>query len=318
MGEVWRSIRLAASMLAVTALLLLAAGIMLLSLSPPEKREGLLQIVPCASGVEAVANASTRFARKPLGVAWVDPNVWGAGLAGSEGLEGHARVLCEPGGPLRIEVDFRSPRWGSPIEVLAYPSVAYGLKPWNRSADLQGGVEPLPLPLRLRELPTITLSVEYRVLEPSERFNVAYDLWIVRKPAAGVRPGDLEVMVWLSWRNSTPLGYLAKVVKIPVFVNGSARELEWEVWVASREGEGWDYVAFLPRQALAGGAVSLNLNLFIDYSLSTLSELRPGRWYPNYAEELYLASIELGSEVFRSPTMLLRWEILRYEIVVQP
>lgn len=318
MPGVWSDVRSALLASTVALLLLLAAGVTFLFMFPPERREGVLQVVPCVSEAEAVANASSPFARTPLGVASVDPNLWGARLIEDERLEGYASIRCEPEGLLRIKVDLSSSSRGSPVEVLAYPSVVYGLKPWDSKAEHPGGVEPLPLPLRLRELPLITALAEYAVIMRSARFNIAYDMWIVRKPAAGAGPGDLEVMVWLSWSNVTPPGYLARVVEIPAVVNGTRRALKWEVRVIPQTGAGWAYIAFLPQQPIERGAVALNLTLFIHYSLSVLQELQPDRWHSRYTEELYLTSIELGSEVFHSHRVLLEWEIHRYVITVHP
>lgn len=312
--EIRRGIRSTAALVALAALILLTFGAMFLITRFFQMPKGSLEIVPCSHDLEAVANASYPFMRKRLGVASADPNLWGVALMGDEELEGYVRIRCTAKGPVRVEVNLKPSGVKRPVEVLAYPSVIYGRKPWDNPAEHLEVSDLLPLPLRLSELPRITLYAEYTVREGT-RYNIAYDLWLVREPSgSGAGPGDVEVMVWLSWRDCSPAGYLAKVVEIPAVVNGTPQTLKWNVWVHPRVGAGWAYVAFLPQRPVERGAVALNLSNFIQYTLITLSELQPGRWSTAYFNDLYLASIELGSEVFYSDHATLVWELWRYSI----
>jgi len=133
-----------------------------------------------------------------------------------------------------------------------YPEIMIGRKPWGKSYANGYGV---PFPMRVRDAKPFIVSF-YICLErysPDMNLNIAADAWIVREPIAkspGTPPGsgDLEVMVWLFSNNLNPAGNKVGETRIPIALNGTVVDAEWEVWrMDSVTWGGWQYIAFKPK-----------------------------------------------------------------------
>jgi hypothetical protein len=133
-----------------------------------------------------------------------------------------------------------------------YPEIIIGRKPWGKSYANGYGV---PFPMRVRDAKPFIVSF-YICLErysPDMNLNIAADAWIVREPIAkspGTPPGsgDLEVMVWLFSNNLNPAGNKVGETRIPIALNGTVVDAEWEVWrMDSVTWGGWQYIAFKPK-----------------------------------------------------------------------
>jgi hypothetical protein len=133
-----------------------------------------------------------------------------------------------------------------------YPEILIGRKPWGKSYANGYGV---PFPMRVRDAKPFIVSF-YICLErysPDMNLNIAADAWIVREPIAkspGTPPGsgDLEVMVWLFSNNLNPAGNKIGETRIPIVLNGTVVNAEWEVWrMDSVTWGGWQYIAFKPK-----------------------------------------------------------------------
>jgi hypothetical protein len=133
-----------------------------------------------------------------------------------------------------------------------YPEIMIGRKPWGKSYANGYGV---PFPMRVRDAKPFIVSF-YICLErysPDMNLNIAADAWIVREPIAkspGTPPGsgDLEVMVWLFSNNLNPAGNKIGETRIPIVLNGTVVNAEWEVWrMDSVTWGGWQYIAFKPK-----------------------------------------------------------------------
>jgi hypothetical protein len=133
-----------------------------------------------------------------------------------------------------------------------YPEIMIGRKPWGNSYANGYGV---PFPMRVRDAKPFIVSF-YICLErysPDMNLNIAADAWIVREPIAespGTPPGsgDLEVMVWLFSNNLNPAGNKVGETRIPIVLNGTVVDAEWEVWrMDSVTWGGWQYIAFKPK-----------------------------------------------------------------------
>jgi len=298
--------------IALLALMLLALPIVYF-FTPTTQRRLLerLVVVPCGVGAEAVADARRLFAWQSIGIASVDPNLWGLQrYEGSDLVKGYARAACVPGGPLYFETRLHADIGLNPWDVVAYHEVIYGLKPWGVDPTHPAPREPLVLPLRVAELPRVVALASFSIGNASTGFNIAYDLWLKRRPdTSGAKQGDMEVMVWLHWRNATPAGIPVKVFEVPTVVNGKLEKLNWSAWLQRSVGEGWVYIAFTPPEPLSG-EVAVDLSHFVGLAGQVLREELG--WARETVDNLYLMSVELGSEVFFSRSISLSWRLDRY------
>ncbi len=276
---------------------------------------GRLILVPCSVGAEAVADASRLSVWRSIGTASVDPNLWGLQhYEGSKLVEGYARVVCEPGKPLFFDARLRVNTSMHPWSVVAYHEVIYGVKPWGVDPVHPAPQEPLVLPVRVSELPRVVALTSFSIGEASTGFNVAYDLWLKRKPGTGgVGRGDVEVMIWLHWRNATPAGRPVRVFEVPTVINGKLERLNWSAWLQHSVGGGWVYVAFTPPGPLAGEVV-VDLLHFVGLAGRVLREELG--WAQETVDNLYIMSIEFGSEVFFSRSISLSWRLDRFLLYV--
>jgi len=297
------------------ALLLASLAVYLSSLSARRRLLGRLVLVPCGAGAEAVASARRLFAWRSIGAASVDPNLWGLQrYEGSDLVEGYARVACEPGRPLSFETMLRANISLNPWDVVAYHEVIYGVKPWGVDPAHPAPQEPLVLPARAADLPRVVALTSLRIGEATTGFNIAYDLWLKRRPGAiGVERGDVEVMVWLYWRNATPAGRPVKAFEVPTVVNGRLEKLNWSAWLQRSVGGGWVYVAFTPAEPLSG-EVAVDLSHFVSLAGRVLQEELG--WAQETVDSMYLMSVELGSEVFFSRSISLSWQLDKYLLYV--
>jgi len=143
--------------------------------------------------------------------------------------------------------DVNPPEWAN-----GYPEIIIGGKPWHSSYTNGLGI---PFPMKVREATPFTISfyICIKDLHPSMNFNIAADAWIVRESIAkslGRAPGngDLEIMVWLFNQNLNPAGGKVGEATIPIVLNGTIVEAQWEVWrMDSVSWGGWQYIAFKPK-----------------------------------------------------------------------
>jgi hypothetical protein len=202
----------------------------------------------------------------------------------------------------------------NPWDVVAYHEVIYGVKPWGVDPAHPAPQEPLVLPARTADLPRVVALTSFRIGEATTGFNIAYDLWLKRRPGTvGVERGDVEVMVWLYWRNATPAGRPVKAFEVPTVVNGRLEKLNWNAWLQRSMGGGWVYVAFTPAEPLSG-EVAVDLSHFVSLAGRVLQEELG--WAQETVDSMYLMSVELGSEVFFSRSISLRWQLDKYLLYV--
>jgi hypothetical protein len=104
----------------------------------------------------------------------------------------------------------------------SYPSIVYG---WHVDGKFYGGYT------AAKTLGSITFIVSSMLITvPSAgRYNAAYDNWISSNAAPGGTAGVLEQMIWLNYRDTTPIG--TKVASA-VSIAGAT----WDVWYGAHEG----------------------------------------------------------------------------------
>ncbi|MEZ0346411.1 MAG: hypothetical protein ABWK01_07660 [Infirmifilum sp.] len=305
------------TILAAFILLVIAStGTSLQPLSPPVKSyNATLSIVPCTTQVEIIANASHPSLKGQIGPAYADPNLWIVWtMRENRSLQGYSLITCLPQAPLRVEVNLSTSKPMSPNSVLAYPSVILGRKPWDKNTT----THPI-LPLPVTTLPQITVSANYTILEARSSYNIAYDLWILHSDETTTPGrGDIEVMIWITWRNATPLGKPSGIIPYPLMLNGTLKTINWEVWVTPRTASGWSHVAFRPQQPLGNAAITINITPLIYKALTTLKKTDPTSLNYKLLSSLQLVSIELGSEVYYAPNSHIKWELHTYTININP
>lgn len=133
------------------------------------------------------------FAEVSLGPIVLSNNTWGVYTWGYEawvnGVDYIQRLTYHPGDlthDVRVNWSYTNPGGN----ILAYPAIVLGYKPWSLMGDqfLVGQVT------TLREL-TITADLDIR--GQTAGFNIAYDLWLTDTAAGGPESLSAEIMVWL-------------------------------------------------------------------------------------------------------------------------
>jgi len=136
--------------------------------------------------------------------------------------------------------------------VNGYPEIAIGRKPWYTSYA-NGFRVSFPMKIRNATPFVISFYICIKDLHPQMNLNIAADAWIVREAIAkspGTAPsnGDLEIMVWLFNQNLNPAGNKVGEITIPIALNESIVNAQWEVWrMDSVSWGGWQYIAFKPK-----------------------------------------------------------------------
>lgn len=244
-----------------------------------------------------------------LGV--IDVDVWG--LSGHEDeLRGYVDVAIDQRGVLRLlaNLDLTNVPL-KPWNVIAYPGVIYGVKPW--SPDLkhpQHGV--LQLPVKLRDLPRVYILLDYAVLNTTTRLNIALDAWILKTNQSRMpEVGDIELMVWFYREGPDepprPAGNIVKTVRISIVSDGFIEEALADVWIEEKMNDRWTYVAFVIRDIQPRRELLVSFTSIIN-ELSSLLKVNP--------EEYYLHSIEIGFEIFYSPIIKMEAAIYKYYIII--
>gem|GEM_PF-6864343 len=145
---------------------------------------------------------SADFAETTLGPLVLSNNIWGVdtwGFAGwVNGVDYYQRITYHPGDlahDIRVSWSYANPGGN----ILAYPALVLGYKPWSQEGDpfLIGQVA------GLREL-AFTTDIDIR--GQTGGFNIAYDLWLTNRPSGGPASLTAEIMVWLHPGDLTAAG----------------------------------------------------------------------------------------------------------------
>jgi len=269
-----------------------------------------IQLIPSTSkNITARGECGTPWSTLSIGNASIDPNLWG--LADYDCFSGLLEVKVDEKGYFKVigELDLSNMSL-KPWNVIAYPEVIYGFKPWGVPEE-QLVSSKLVLPQRLVELPKIIALVDYTVLDSSTGLNLAFDIWLLRsRVPRPPRQGDVEIMVWLYSDGSPrpiPAGIFVKSVEQQVVFDGIPRVAIFDIYVERSVGNGWTYIAFSLRESVERGEIILDISSLLDIAIEILGFKR---------EELYLTSIELGFEVFYSNRVLIKAAIYKYVLVV--
>ncbi|MDH6268962.1 hypothetical protein M2360_004382 [Rhizobium sp. SG_E_25_P2] len=127
-----------------------------------------------------------------LGDRVISNNVWNKGELQS-GVDYKQTVTHDPT-DLSRDITFA---WNWPSasdDVLAYPELIVGYKPWDES--LPPAQRPDSLSSRISDIKNFVVSHDIAISGQTSNFNVAYDLWLTGKELGGSETITTELMVW--------------------------------------------------------------------------------------------------------------------------
>lgn len=199
----------------------------------------------------------------PYGNGCVQNNAWG--YAGDDPPQS---ASTPPGDELGWQWDWPASAGHDASQVVAYPEIIHGKKPFLDHSTL----ETLPAPLAAIERIRIAYVTQTRA---RGRYNAAFELWLVDDAQARPEHVQAEVMVWVAKRGLSPAGDCVATVDTPY---GKADLFEAAM-------QHWRYYAYVLRDEMPAGVI--DLMIFVRELLARKkldgSEL--------------IASIEFGNEI---------------------
>jgi hypothetical protein len=169
--------------------------------------------------------------------------------------------------------------WAMSNDVVAYPELISGAKPWDTGAPFdRGGKFPF-----LAGTKDLTANFDIR-LEAEGKYNMAFTMWAVSNPDTGAQSITHEVMIWNYNHGCTPAG----TKRGTVTVDG----VDFDVYVNENQHDNsggssavWKYVAFVAKSPVLHGP--FHLSQFIDYMIQNNI----------MSNSDYICSFELGNEI---------------------
>lgn len=169
--------------------------------------------------------------------------------------------------------------WAMSSDVVAYPEILSGAKPWDTGYPMESGGK-FPF---LADTKNLTANFDIR-LEAEGRYNMAFTLWAISDPNTGIQSLTHEVMIWNCNHGCTPAGTKKGSVTVDnvvfdVYVNENQHDNSGSTSAT------WKYVAFVAQTDMLHGP--LHLSQFIDYMI--LNNIM--------SNSDYICSFELGNEI---------------------
>lgn len=163
---------------------------------------------------------------------------------------------------------------GLRFQVVAYPSIVFGKKPWFKTST--SGL----LPAKIRDLDC--LMADFTVSQEGKgNGNLAFDLWLTSDEAANPESITRELMIWISHNGLMTAGQHVDNVVLDGY--------EIELW--RKEGHNpmgvmdWTLLTFVYQTSREEGPI--NLLDFLDFLVEN----------DYISADEYLADIELGNEI---------------------
>ncbi|MGC4089019.1 MAG: hypothetical protein QM756_14180 [Polyangiaceae bacterium] len=155
----------------------------------------------------------------------------------------------------------------------SYPSVVYG---WHVDGKFYGAYT------TAKQLSAITSAqTSMNVTVPSAgRYNTSYDVWINNSATASSSAGTLELMVWLNYRDTTPIGTKRESA---VSLAGAT----WDIWWG--EHDGFQTISYIRTNT---NSMSFDLNVFFKDMLTRTSYVK------NITASSYLLGVQAGFEIW--------------------
>jgi hypothetical protein len=166
-------------------------------------------------------------------------------------------------------VSANAPAGGAPA---SYPSLVYG---WHVDGQYHGGYQSARAISSIGSMPSdLTVTVP-----GAGRYNASYDNWLGADPNAPNESGTLEHMIWLNYRDTTPIGSQVDTVELA--------GTQWVVWYGPNLS--WNTVSYV-RATNTSSVSNLDLMEFINDSVS--------RGYVGGSD--YVLGVQAGFEIWES------------------
>jgi hypothetical protein len=194
--------------------------------------------------------------------------------------------------------------WPMSGDVVSYPEIVYGTKPWDMGSAAYPTGQALPFQAGSKSIDA-TFDIRSQF---AGAYDMAFSLWAVHDPAHPKDTISHEIMIWNDNEGGTPAGNYHDSLTVDgrdfgVYLNEDQHDN------SGSTNATWTYVAFAPQQSqrvaqqpLLSG--HLSLSAFVDYlvgqNIMTTND--------------YITSVELGNEVLGGTGMI---EVRGYSIVIQ-
>jgi hypothetical protein len=255
-----RALFLTATILSILTACTSSSGTPLSDTNPPE---GTVSAMTEADWGSVVFNERYRVVN----------NVWNKGAC--TGAYGQRVFLEDIAGTQAFgwQWDWRN----SGYNVVAYPEVIFGDKPWDASSGISTA-----FPVQAGSA-DITADFDLSV-RASGTYNMAFSLWCVSSLPSGIDTISHEIMIWNLNHGMTPAG-----VKFATVTLGG---IAYDVYKKDNHSDDsggsthhWTYIAFCAKEPITKGP--LKISDFVDYLLAQ------GILLPSN----YVTSVELGNEI---------------------
>ncbi len=281
---------------------------------------GIITIIPSPNRITTTVTTNMLFYGVPTGWVSIDPNLWGL-TKHSDKFTGYLRMYVTDDGYLVCEsmLDLSSVplnKWN----VIGYPELIYGLKPWGVPPNHPHTHPLLKLPRTVESFPTVIAYTNYSINRYNTGINFAYDIWIKREPIVnGVGKGDIEIMIWLfNDYGIRPAGSKVGDFDMPIFIDNEIRNARWSLWVEPSMNGLWTYIAFVLTTPIKNGSIAIDIRQFLEMAKKMLIERYSGLWSGDAIDKMYVMSIELGTEIFYNHRIDVQWTLYEYMLIVPP
>jgi T5SS/PEP-CTERM-associated repeat protein len=237
-------------------------------------------------------------------------------------------------GSITTDVDFSSVSGvssGNPT--LGYPNIQYGQSPFGGPNT---SVAAFQLPAQIsaiQQQSSLELYADYSIQNPNAvQLDFAYDTFLTTDQPTGSSAGpttlgpSMELMIWLDEQNGiAPAGTEITSFSLPTLVNGQLEDSTWNVYVGS--GGSGSLVTFAlanPPSPNSGASVGVYLgSVLADLESSTIIDAinsqNASTWTPAQVAALYVDSIYLGSEFFKTSTSeIYSWTLNSLDVLSAP
>lgn len=292
------------------------------------KPYGYIQLVPPLFNVIAEGDINNINDWKNIGLASIDPNLWGLRrFKESKNIIGKSiiKAVKDSGIYFTTKLDLKDLSISS-RDVIAYHEIIYGLKPWEYYDSHPNALTLLKLPMKVKNLPTILLYTNHTIDKFTTEINLAYDIWLTRSSTdMTCSKGDIELMIWLfKSQAAIPAGKIVETIEISSLLNGEIIDVKLDVWLDPElpalpgvSGR-WVYIAFTLSNPLKEGVMAIDLTKILSITKDVLVTYTSNEWNEEKFNELYLRSIEFGTEVFYSKIVDVEWTIREFFLITLP
>lgn len=161
-------------------------------------------------------------------------------------------------------------RWPDSNDVLAYPEVIYGQKPWNPQSTTPN------LPSAVKDIRKCAVTYDVDMKKEGVG-NLTFDVWLTSEVVPQEKNIVMELMIWLDNHKQVPDGQYQGVVKI----DGQ----EYDFYKGNPPHAGWGSTAFIKKTPSHQGVT--DLKKIMDFLVKN----------KHLSKDHYLASIEFGNEI---------------------